>query len=194
MNQLLTIVRLAPWQINDIDEHYKINIASLSFLFIVFSFIRYITTFSGFNLLFSGVLYVVAIFVLFAIGFVIRFMRADEKEAAKLTNRWSTFLIVSFMYSLVILVVLLAAQYLWNLAGGTHNLLTEFNELFPQDWQGLLALSIIIAGASTVLLWTRTHKNFPDFLRTRGWQLAGVLVLALVVVAVVFWLSALSFA
>jgi hypothetical protein len=189
MLRLATEVRLAPWQIRDLQEHYKINLASLSFLFVLFAIVRYFTSLgNATSLLASGALYGVAIIALFVLGFIVRYWNASEAESLKLTNRWSTFFIVSFGYCLLILCFALGVQEIVFALGG-RNVFLWFNDKFPLEWQGLIVLSFIVSAIATLLLWGRTQRTFADFRSTKGWRLVGVLGLALVSVGTIFWLA-----
>lgn len=185
--------RLAPWEIRDISYHYQANLASLTFLFLIFSIVRYIVLWpSSLNILSDAVLYAASVLFLFFLGVVVRLV-ASAQLAVQLTNRWSTFFIVSFGYSCLILLVIIGLQFASISAGARVNVFLWFESRFSHEWQATMALSAGVSFVASIMLWMRTRRNFRDFKgRPLSAQLA-ILVLSWACVWVTFYAATFGF-
>ncbi|MBE2266647.1 MAG: hypothetical protein IAE80_00345, partial [Anaerolinea sp.] len=105
MNVAVRIAIFPPWKIEDVDGHAAINVGSLAVLAVLYLIARVFTPAGVFGFEIAGIITVFTFVFLVLGGVVINALDPSAATAPKLTNRWSTFLIVSFMYATILVIL-----------------------------------------------------------------------------------------
>jgi hypothetical protein len=158
-------VRIAifpPWKIEDVEGHSAINLGSLAFLGVLYLAARQFTPEGSFGL---GVTTVVTVFTfvfLLLCGIVISALD-PTKESLKLTNRWSTFLIVSFMYATIAIILAYVLPPL--MSSSSFNLFESLAKLLRSEIVSYLFIASVAAVLAVGFLYWRARRWFRDALR-----------------------------
>lgn len=161
-----TAVRIAivpPWRIEDVDGHPAVNLGSLVVASALFLLLRQFTPHGDLGLSQTGVLITLVLVFLFACGLVVNFFTPGP-EASKLTNRWSTFTIVMFFYSIFVLLVL---SFFVPLITG-HNLYDWLASTFlGTDFAAWAVATLFATLLAAATLYWRTFWWFGTILKNR---------------------------
>jgi hypothetical protein len=166
VHEAVRIAIVPPWRIEDIDGHPAINLGSLVVATGLYLILRQFTPRGDFGLSETGVLIALVLIFLFGCGLVVNIF-APGTDAANLSNRWSTFTIVMFFYSIV---ALIAMSFLVPVVTG-HNLYDWLATVFGSDRAAWTVATLVATLLSTLLLYWRTFwwfggilKEHPNFL------------------------------
>jgi hypothetical protein len=174
-----TAVRIAivpPWRIEDVDGHPAVNLGSLVVTTALYLILRQFTPRGDFGLSETGVLMALVLIFLFACGVLVNLF-APKKEPAKLSNRWSTFTIIMFFWSIVMLIGL---SFIVPVATG-HNLYDWLANLLGSDRAAWTVATLLATVLSAALLYWRTYWWFGDILRGRPQFLLPALLFCVLV-------------
>jgi hypothetical protein len=160
VHQAVRITILPPWKIRDVPNHAAVNLGTLGFVAILYLLVRAFTLPGAYGLTEAGVVTLFTSIFLLLCGIAVNFFDPTV-NAVKLSNRWSTFLIVNFMFSIFLLIVVFAAVPL--ITG--RNLIDFLADFLPGgNASAYLAVTLIGSGFSISLLYWRTRRWFHQIL------------------------------
>lgn len=163
VNTAVRIAIVPPWEIADVEGHYAVNVGTLVVTACFFMVARQFTPNGGFGITEIGILIALVFIFLFVCGLIVNFVDPTT-EATKLSNRWSTFMIVTFLYSIIGFIVLSVAVPL--VTGFSYNVLDAFAaRLIGNNWAYALLTLFVSALAVFVLYW-RTRQYFHTVLES----------------------------
>src|SRR5262245_55973102 len=96
VNVVVNIAIIPPWSIRDVENHAAVNFGTLAVTAVAYFVLRLFTPPGNYGLTEVGVIVVFSTVFLLLIGMVVNFFDPTLR-AVKLSNRWSTFLIISFL-------------------------------------------------------------------------------------------------
>jgi hypothetical protein len=164
VHEAVRIAIVPPWRIEDVDGHPAVNLGSLVVATGLYLILRLFTPSGDFGVSETGVLIALVLIFLFACGVLVNFFHPGA-DAAKLSNRWSTFTIVMFFYSIVMLILM---SFIVPVVTG-HNLYDWLASpaMFKSDraaWSVATLFATLLAGS---LLYWRTFWWFGNILKER---------------------------
>ena len=127
-----------------------------------------------------GILALFVMLFLFFCGLLVNFFDPTT-DAAKLSNRWSTFMIVGFLYSVIFLI--LASVMVPLSTGFRYNFYELLRGISSSDKASYVIATLAATLVATSALYWRTYRWFTDLLRTTP----GYLYLALITCALINW-------
>jgi hypothetical protein len=164
--QVLTAVRITivpPWKIADVPNHAAVNLGALSFVALLYLFVRVFTPPGAYGLTDVGVVAVLTSAFLLLCGIVVNFFDPTT-DAVMLSNRWSTFLIVNFMLSLFLMLLMLVAVPVFT----NRNLIDWLADSFAGGNKLAYLVSTFVASAASMgLLFWRTRRWFKDIIEQK---------------------------
>lgn len=150
----ITIV--PPWKISDVPNHAAVNLGTLGFVAILYLLVRAFTPPGAYGLTEAGVVTLFTSIFLLLCGIAVNFFDPTV-NAIKLSNRWSTFLIVNFMFSIFLLIVMFALVPLFT----GHNLIDLLADFLPGgNASAYFAVTLVGSAVSIGLLYWRTRRSF----------------------------------
>jgi hypothetical protein len=162
VHEAVRIAIVPPWRIEDVDGHPAVNLGSLVVATGLYLLLRLFTTRGDFGLSETGILIGLVLIFLFGCGVIVNLFH-PKADAAKLSNRWSTFLIVMFFYSIVILIIV---SFLVPFV--THrNLYDSLAVKFGGDLAAFSIATLVATLLAAGLLYWRTLWWFGSILRER---------------------------
>jgi|ERR1700722_10663875 hypothetical protein len=172
VNVAVRIAIFPPWKIEDVKGHTAINFGSLAVLGVLYIIARQFTPEGGYGFEVAGVITVFTFIFLIFCGLLINF--ADPSiDAPKVSNRWSTFLIVSFMYATIFVILLYFVPPF--LTSGRFNAFDALGAVFGE--RGSLVLVAMTAASVAVgILYWRAQHWFKTALQMKPSFLAGSLL------------------
>ena len=177
----ITIV--PPWKISDVPNHAAVNLGTLSFVAILYLIVRLFTPAGAYGLTEVGVVTLFSSLFLLLCGIAVNFFDPTV-NAIKLSNRWSTFLIVNFMFSIFVLIALFAIVPLAT----SRNLIDLLATLLPGgNWFAYLLCTFVGSVISMAVLYWRTRQWFSRIIqRTPKYFYASMIACAAINWAVLF--------
>ncbi len=172
VNVAVRIAIFPPWKIAAVKGHTAINFGSLAVLGVLYLIVRQFTPEGGYGFQIAGIITIFTFVFLVLCGLLISSLD-PSKEAPKLSNRWSTFLIVSFMYATII--VILASFLPPFLSSGRFNLFDVLASFFGERGSLYLVAGTAAALAVGFLYW-RAKKWFSFALGMKPSFLAASLL------------------
>jgi hypothetical protein len=158
-----TAVRIAilpPWKIEDVKGHPAVNLGALVVTAISYLVLRQFTPEGDFGITEIGVLTLFVVIFLFGCGIGVNFF--DPKaDAVKLSNRWSTFMVVSFLYAILFQI---AFSFLIPLVTGLNPYDVLSTWLGDSDRASWAVSTLLATVASFAALYWRTHRWFSQYL------------------------------
>lgn len=183
VNVAVRIAIFPPWKIEDVEGHTAINFGSLAILGALYIIARQFTPEGGYGFGVASAITVFTFIFLVLCGVLINF--ADPSiDAPKLSNRWSTFLIVSFMYATIFVILLYFVPPF--VSSGRVNAFDTLASAFGE--QGSLVLVAMTAAALAVgILYWRARHWFSAALTMKPLFLASSLVLCVLLNAALIY-------
>jgi hypothetical protein len=183
VNVAVRIAIFPPWKIEDVEGHTAINFGSLAILGVLYIVARQFTPEGGYGFEVAGVITVFTFIFLIFCGLLINF--ADPSiDAPKLSNRWSTFLIVSFMYATIFVILLYFVPPF--LSSGRFN---AFDALasFVGERGSLVLVAMTAAALAVGILYWRARHWFSTALTMKPAFLVASLVLCVLLDATLIY-------
>jgi hypothetical protein len=165
-------VRIAifpPWKIQDVESHMAVNLGAVGFLTVLYLILRQYTPEGSYGLTVSTIVTAFAFLLLVLAGLLINAFDPTE-SADKMSNRWATFLVVGFIYSLIILLVLYLVPPL--VSGGSFNFIDWIINGAGSERRGYAIISVVTAAVSVAFLYCRAWMWFRPLLALRPALLA----------------------
>jgi hypothetical protein len=176
VHEAVRIAIVPPWRIEDVDGHPAVNLGSLVVATGLYLILRQFTPRGDFGLSETGVLIALVLIFLFGCGVLVNFFHPGA-DAAKLSNRWSTFTIIMFFYSILMLIVM---SFVVPVATG-HNLYDWLYGVFGTYRAAWIVATLFATLLATVLLYWRTFWWFRSMLRERPIFLFSALAFCILV-------------